>query len=99
MMYEIILKEKQRTDGLKPQEIMEMMPLLGDAEVYPIEIEAKTQESVAMGFISQKAADILDFDYDNSGLKDFIALILDDVNNESDNCEYEFRGIRIWMGR
>lgn len=99
MMYGIVLKEKHGIDGLKSKEIIEMMPLLGDSEVYPIEIEAKVEEASAMGFISQEAAGVFDYDYENSGLNDFIALILDELCDEAEKNEYEFQGIKIWIYR
>lgn len=66
---------------------------------YPIELSAYAQESTAMGFISSKAAELIDYDYDSSGLHSYIASILDDMNKENENNEYEFKGIKIWLSR
>ena len=52
---------------------VKMMNKINCGEVYPIEFEAKYHESSAMGFISPKAAEQLDYDYDACGLHDFIA--------------------------
>ena len=66
---------------------------------YPIELSAYAQESSAMGFITSKAAEAIEYDYEYSGLHNFIALILDDMCRENDDCEYEFKGIKIWLSR
>lgn len=57
---------------------------------------AKKHERSAMGFITPEVAG---YDYEESGLSDFIVNILDDISNESNNCEYEFKGIKIWLSR
>ena len=97
--YGIVLKEREFTSGLTRNDSMFLFNKIGDAEAYPIEMEARVHECSAMGFISREAAEIFDYDYENSGLHDFISLILDDMDNESENCEYEFRGVRIWLSR
>lgn len=48
---------------------------------------------------SSHPAEILNYDYQESGLNDFVAVILDDMNNESEDGTYEFRGIRIHLSR
>ena len=97
--YDLVLKEKEFITGLEKNEVMELFELLPDAEIYPIELQAKEHECSAMGFITREAAKIMDYDYTTSGLYDFIANILDNMNNESQSCEYEFCGIRIYMSR
>lgn len=99
MLYNIVLKEKAFCDGLKRSEIMDMYDMLKGIEAYPIELEAREHECSAMGFITPNAAERLGFDYETSGLHDFIASILDDMNNESERCEYEFNGLKIWLSR
>ena len=47
-----------------------------------------------MGFIDKWAASELDFDYQDSGLRDFISLILE--TNQTKNV-YQFKGIDIWF--
>lgn len=98
-MYDIVLKEKRLINGLSKTEVIALFDKLDAHEAYPIEIYAKTQESSAMGFISQKGAEKIDYDYKESGLQDFIAAILDDMRKESENCEYEFRNMKIWLSR
>ena len=99
LKYEIVLKEKEFTDGLTRPEIIDMLDMLDGTEVYPIELEARDHECAAMGFISPNAASKLWYNYELSGLHDFIANILDDMKNESDDCTYEFKGIKIWLSR
>lgn len=97
--YGIVLKEREFTSGLTRNDIMFLFNKIGDTEAYPIEMEARVHECSVMGFISREAAEVFDYDYENSGLHDFISLILDDMDNDSENCEYEFRGVRIWLSR
>ena len=95
--YGIMLIEKPEVEGLTKSEVMQMYEQMDADEAYPLEISGC--ETSAMGFITKDAAKILDYDYEESGLKDFIAVILDDMNNESENGTYEFRGIRIKLRR
>ena len=95
----IALREKEFTDGLNRSDVIDLFDMLGETEAYPIELLAKEHECAAMGFITVEAADAVEYDYERSGLHDFIANILDDTENESDSCEYEFRGIKIWLSR
>lgn len=99
MKYGIVLKEKPFLEGLSREDVIGLFDILDDTQAYPIELEAKRCESSAMGFISPEVADYFEYDYNTSGLRDFIATILEDMNNESDTFEYEFKGIKIWMSR
>ena len=95
----IALKQKKVTDGLKRWEIIDLYDKIEyEKEVYPVEFEAREQECSAMGFITAEAANRFDYDYEKSGLHDFIALILDHNELESEDCCYEFGGIKIWIG-
>lgn len=73
--------------------------MLEEDEAYVIEIPAKEHECCAMGFITTTAADSIDYDYENSGLNNFIASILDDMEKESADCIYHYKGIKIWLSR
>ena len=105
MKYDIALIEKYGIDGLNKTDIDMLYGLVtdsaedGNREVFPIELEAREHESSAMGFISSTAADMLDYDYEISGLHNFIATILDDMNNENENHEYVYKGINIYLSR
>lgn len=99
MDYGIALKEKEFTSGLSRNDVIDLFDMLNNVEAYPLELEAKEHECSAMGFITLEAAELFDFDYEASGLHDFIALILDNMENEVENGIYEFKGIKIWLGR
>ena len=98
-MYGIALREKECTDGLRRHDVIDLFDMLGGVEVYPIELLAKEHECSAMGFITVEAADSLGYDYERSGLHDFVANILDDMNNETEDCTYEFKDVKIWLSR
>lgn len=93
----LVLKQKEAIDGLTKSEIMDLFDMLNDTKAYPIELEAKEHECSAMGFITPETAEFFDYDYKNSGLHDFIAMILDNANLEEPNCIYTFNGIKIWL--
>ena len=99
MNYGIVLKEKYGVDGLIRSEVINLFDMLDNIEAFPIELQAREHESSAMGFITPEAAELFDYDYESSGLHDFIADILDDMEKESDDCTYEFKGIKIWLSR
>lgn len=93
----ITLIEKPNVDGLTKAEVVEMYDQMDGDEAYPLEIGGS--ETSAMGFITPEAAEILDYDYEDSGLNDFVSVILGNVNNEPEDGTYEFRGIRIHLSR
>lgn len=99
MTFGIALIEKPGNEGLTRSDVIDLFDMLNGDEVYPIEIMAVEHESSAMGFISPDAAESLDYDYEKSGLNAFIAGVLDDMEKESGNCTYDFRGIKIWLSR
>lgn len=105
MRYGLALLEKPGIDGLNKNDILLLYGLITDTfhngsdEVFPIELEAREHECSAMGFITNEAANLLDYDYENSGLHDFIASILDDMNLESKDHHYMFKGIDIYLSR
>lgn len=99
MKFGIALKEKPFTEGLLRSEIMDLYDMLGGEEVYPIELEARMQECSAMGFIAVDAARACDFDYEASGLHDFVSVLLDEGNRESEDSVCQFKGINIWLSK
>ena len=80
-------------------EIIDLLDMLDGTEAYPIEHSAYAQESSDMGFITAEAAELIEYEYEYSGLHNYIARILDDMCRENDDCEYEFKGIKIWLSR
>lgn len=102
--YGLALIEKPGEEGLDIDDIVKLYDLVTgakdhQAQVYPIEIFAHEHESSAMGFIIPDAANIIDFDYENSGLNEYIASILDDMGKEHKNHSYLFKGIDIYLSR
>lgn len=69
-------------------------------EAFPVEIGDINGNSYAMGFITPHAAEELQYEYgQDSELGQFISLILDDMNKESEDGTYIFNNLRIWMNR
>ena len=99
MKYDIVLREKPFISGLTKDDVIELFAKVDGEEAYPIEVFAKYHESSAMGFITPYAASLMEFDYDESGLRDFIAEILDDMNLKNELHTYEFKGLKIWLDR
>lgn len=96
---DVILVEKPLLEGLTICDITEMYRMLNSVVGYPIELSSKSYESTAMGFITPDAAERLDFDYEKSGLQDFVGSILEDMNLESPSHLYNFRGLTILLTR
>lgn len=99
MKYDVVLIEKPFFEGISFLEIKSLFNLLLTDEVYPIEIQSNC-ESSAMGFITSETADKIDYAYEtNTYFANFITDILDDMKNESEDHTYEFKGLKIWLGR
>lgn len=97
--FDLVLKEHPGTEGLSRSEAIDLINMLNDTEFYPIEIPGYVQESSAMGFITASGAEKINYDYDGSGLKFYIENIIDDMTNESESSEYEFKGLSIYLSR
>lgn len=86
--------------GLSRKQIIDIMDLLSDTEVYPLEIENSASESVAMGFIRADAADKIDFEYQqNSLFGQKLANILADMNLETPDGIYDIIGLTVKIMR
>ena len=100
MNFDIALREKEATRGLNRNDIIELYDLLNSYGVFPVEFEDVEHETSAIGFISSKAEKWLDFDYERKlGLHQYVASILDDMRLRPENCIYEYKGLKIWLGR
>ena len=103
MNYDIALLEKEGISGLKRDDIILLYGLVGDlfsnstTEVYPIELEARENECSAMGFLTKRAAETLEYEYEASGLHDYIASILDGKKKPNKNNCYRFKGLKIYL--
>ena len=97
MKREIILIEKKVEEGLTKKDISMILDIYKDCseelEFYPIELESKQHECSVMGFITNEAAYLLDYDYETSGLHDFVSDVIDDMQKHE--CIYEYKGITI----
>ena len=101
MTFDIVLKEKPVPKGLTKAEFTYMLGLLPEfTEAYPVEFDNTGSESSAMGFITDKAAEKLDYmTGQNSPIAKYVGSILADTNLESENGEYEFEGLKIYLTR
>ena len=98
--FEVALIEKPGCEGLTKSEVMDLYDMLSQSEAFPVEIGDVNGNSAAMGFITPQAAEELDYMYgQDSELGEFISSILDDMHNESDDCIYSFKNLKIWMSR
>lgn len=92
----LVLKIKDNIHGLKADEIKKMIEMLNDNESYPVEFQARNEELCAMGFMTREFAKEIDYDYEKSGLHDFIANVLDS-NKEINEYIYSFNGNLFYM--
>ena len=97
---DVVLRERPHDTGLTKDDIDDLYSRLNPHdtyrhEVFPIEFQGES--SAAMGFISTKASETLDYNHD--GLEQFIVSILNDMEKESTICRYEYEGIKIWLSR
>ena len=97
--FDVALIEKEGERGLAADEAARLFESLSEKEAYPVEFFAREHESSAMGFAGASAMSKLDYDYDGSGLSAFVAEILDDMEKETADGEYEFKGLSIKIGR
>ncbi|HIZ23729.1 MAG TPA: hypothetical protein IAA21_13225 [Candidatus Blautia faecigallinarum] len=103
--YDAVLLERPDEKGLTPGDIIRFLKFLSpEKEYYPIEIPAMTAESYAMGFISEEAAELLDYRYgQDSSFGVFIGSILDDMEKETPDHVYTFEtkkgNITIYLNR
>lgn len=103
--YDAVLLERPGEEGLTPGDIIRFLKYLSpEKEYYPIEIPAITAESYAMGFISEEAAELLDYEYGaDSSLGVFVGSILDDMEKETPDHAYTFEtkkgNITIYLNR
>lgn len=86
--------EKYGEEGLSRDDVATLASLVTET-FYPIEIPATQVESSAMGFISAKAADKLQYDY--GCLAKTIAAIMDDTSLESTDHVYEIQGLSVYL--
>lgn len=91
------LIEKPGECGLDAVDIARMMQELGETEVYPVDFPAAQHECSAIGFISTEFAEALGYGYQE--LARYIAGILDDMDQETEDGCYLFHGFTVILAR
>lgn len=86
----------QTDNGLSKASYVELLDIVDDDNVLPLDLEANGTEASAIGFISTEAAETLNYDYD--GLQTYLSMIMGDISKENDNCEYSYNGLSVYMG-
>lgn len=95
MTKDIVLKKKTYIEGLTKEEILFLLEFLEEElEIFPIELEDAESECSAIGFISVDAASSLNYDYDGSGLRDFV-----NVAMKCGGTEFNFNGISVYISK
>lgn len=95
--FDIALLEKPGTEGLTRTNAMDLFDMLKQTEGYPIEIMNPEGESSAMGFITPRAAESLDYDYTEVSKE--IGNILADMNLENDTGVYRIKNLDVYLSR
>ena len=96
-LFKIVLLEKPGCEGLTKADLYDM---LSHPEAFPVEIGDINGNSSAMGFITTKAAEKLQYEYNqDSEPGQFISSILDDIDKKSEDGTYAFKDLGIWMNR
>lgn len=65
-------------------------------DVCPLDLHAHEQSCSALGFISTRAAKMLDYDYEASGLHKFIAEKLENIPKKTADI-WQFKGLSVLM--
>ncbi|WP_270210382.1 MULTISPECIES: hypothetical protein [Dorea] len=95
--YDIVLIKKCFDNGILKEDVTNLMEKLqNNSSFFPLELQVNDCDCSAIGFISKPASEEFEWDYKESGLLDYISLIVtQDIPDET----YEFRGFRIWIGK
>lgn len=95
--FDVALIEKPLEEGLDRREVNELIGMLDESCFETINLDADYHESAAMGFATESAMDELGHCLD--GLQTFLARIMDDMAEESEDHIYEYEGLKIYLGR
>lgn len=96
--YNVVLLEKPLENGISAKELYDISSILSkqkSEEWFPLEIVGNN--SAAIGFIDIDTAEKIGYVYND--LKIFIVNILNDMNNENQDGQYEFNNINILLKR
>lgn len=95
MKFDVVLYERELDDGLNRIEIQELLDLCKEEKVIPLEIQG--EYSVAMGFITLEMAESMNYNLDS--FEEDVKMILDDMNQETENHEYEYDVFKMYLNR
>jgi len=95
MKFDVVLYERELDDGLDRIEIQELLDLCKTTKVIPLEIQG--EYSTAMGFITLEMAESMNYNLDP--FEEYVKSILDDMENETENHEYEYDVFRMYLNR
>lgn len=93
----VLIEKKGEGDGLTKAECMNIFDMLKYATAEPFVVEHPNGTSVAMGFISDEAAEKLNYLY--TSLQIHLQEILENMELESDTGYYNIMGLDIYMSR
>ena len=86
---DIILMEKSGNSGLTFEDIVSMTGFIETGtEVLPIEVYSLVHETSAMGFITTRLAEELEYEFEANGLTDFVRKTLDSLVTGKVDYEY-----------
>lgn len=98
-MVDVALLQKANNDGLTHHESSVLCGMLtkedASKEVYPLNLQTDSHRS-ALGFISTRAAKVLDYDYETSGLHKFIADKLKNIPQKAADV-WQFKGLSVLL--
>lgn len=86
--------QKPLDEGITLDEIKELVSKLECEQVIPLEVQANN--SCALGLISLKTAEELDYNY-NSLIRN-VKSVIKDTNNETEDGYYDFDGFPVYIG-
>ena len=97
--YDVVLKKKEGIHGLDRKDVLQMLDLIGSEEFYPIEIFGLDEEASLMGFITKEAAEKVGYSYNDQDahFSTFICDIVNEHEKYTEQKEFVFHGIKIWL--
>lgn len=99
-MADVALIEKPGVDGVTQAEVANLYSKLDSSEAYLVEFDAHVVESAAFGLITPACAEALGYETGpDSPIAIFVADIMDDMDNETDDGLYDFCGFTISLER
>ena len=97
MKYDAVLLETPLDGALDRIQISNLLDTCKGDKLIPIEMQA--ENSTSMGFISLDMAEAIDYSYDGGDFEQCIKEILEDMENETEDCVYKYDIFDIYLGR